>query len=118
MKKHLLSFCLFACVMLASVAAHAQGNGNSNANANGNENYYIGRAIGAFNGGCAGHTGPLNGSVSTIGICFVEGFITRVTLYPQVNCQQVDCELIRLAPVGYVDFGCDGEVIGVSCTYP
>jgi hypothetical protein len=118
MKKHILSACLFVLLLMGAVSANAQGNGNSNANPNGNENYYIGRAIGAFNGGCAGHTGPLNGQVETIGICFVSGFITRVILTPQINCHQVDCDLIRIAPVGYVDFDCEGNVMSVSCTWP
>ncbi len=90
-----------------------------NGNGNGNNNQLIGRAIGAFNGGCAGPSiGPLDGSVETVGICFAGGFITRVLLYRHVNCQQVDCLAIRFAPIGYVDFDCDNNVINVSCLWP
>jgi hypothetical protein len=87
---------------------------------NGNNSPLVGRAIGEFNShGCGGPSvGPVNGVEETLGICFVSGFITRVLIYPQINCQQVDCNAIRIAPIGYVDFGCGGEVIGVSCTWP
>ena len=118
MKKHFLSICLFMMVLMASATlSNAQNNGNGNGNANGSGDHLIGRATGAFNSGCSNYNGPMNSSVSTVGICFVSGFITRVTFYPQVNCQQVDCNLIRFGALGNVDFDCEGNVIGVTCNY-
>ncbi len=116
MKKHFLSICLFVMVLLVSATmANAQNNGNGNANGSGD--HLIGRATGAFNSGCTSYNGPMNAQVSTVGICFVSGFITRVSFYPQVNCQQVDCNLIRFGAIGYVDFDCEGNVTVVHCNY-
>lgn len=110
---------LFVLLAASAMTAQAQGNGNGNGTGNGANNRLIGRAIGAFNSGCGGPSiGPLDGAVETVGICFAGGFLTRVLLYRQVNCQQIDCNAIRFAPVGYVTFDCEGNVLGVSCTWP
>lgn len=109
----LIAFMAFAYCTFSFAAAQ---NNNNNGNT---DNQLIGRATGAFNGGCAGPAiGPLNGAVEIIGSCFNGGFIKRVLFFRQVNCHQVDCNAIRFAPVGYVDFDCEGNVIGVSCTWP
>ncbi len=112
MKKLLYRLAAMMVIVLAlSLHAFAQ-------NGNGGDNQLIGRAKGAFNGGCAGPAiGPLDGVVETVGICFNGGFITRVLLFRHVNCQQVDCNAIRFAPVGYVDFDCENNVLNVSCTW-
>ena len=80
----------------------AQGNGS-------------GKAIAAFHQSC-NYQGAVSATEpSVVGACFVSGFITRVNIIPKINCQQIDCSLIRIGAVGYVEFGCDGDVINVVC---
>lgn len=108
MKKFML---LVVGVLMMAATASAQNGGGS-------DNQLIGRAIGAYNSGCPGdYNGAIEGQVEVRGICFVSGFIRRVVLYPKINCQVVDCQTIRYAPVGYVDFDCEDNIINVSCDW-
>lgn len=80
-----------------------------------NENGLIGKAIAAYHSQCGTYNGPIEGSASVVSACFVDGFITEVTLSRKLNCQQVDCDAVRLAPIARVTFGCDNEVSFVEC---
>lgn len=55
------------------------------------------------------------GQVETAGICYVSGFITKVTFYKVPKCHQEPCPRPIAVPVAEVTFGCNGEVINVSC---
>jgi hypothetical protein len=94
----------FVCLLFAGSQLQAQ-----------NNNGFIGRAIAAYNTQCGNYNGPIEGSAGVISACFAGGFITEVTLVPKVNCQQIDCSLIRLAPLARVYFGCDNEIISIEC---
>jgi hypothetical protein len=55
-------------------------------------------------------------SIETTGICFVEGFLKRVTFYAGPACHGPGpCPAFATRIVATVDFGCEGEVIGVTC---
>lgn len=55
------------------------------------------------------------GQVETAGICFVSGFITKVTFYKVPKCHQEPCPKPAAIAVAEVTFGCDGEVVNVNC---
>lgn len=57
----------------------------------------------------------VDANAETVGICFVDGFITRVTFYASFRCHQEPCPKVMTRIVATVDFGCDGEVISNSC---
>ena len=55
-------------------------------------------------------------AVETTGICFVQGFLHRVTFYAGPKCTgNGPCPAFATRLVGTVDFGCEGEVIGSEC---
>ncbi len=91
----------------------------TSATAQNNDNGLIGRAIGAAQE-CFGNglnDIEVNGSVETVGICFVSGEIKRVTLYATPKCHQQPCIMSRYMVhiVATVDFDCDGNLIAVNC---
>lgn len=102
--KKVLAFFAFVCLIGISSQAIAQ-----------NDNGLVGKSIAAYHTQCGTYNGPIEGSANVVSICFAGGFITEVVLTRKVNCQQVDCDLIRLAPLARVTFGCDGELISVEC---
>lgn len=57
----------------------------------------------------------INGSVETVGVCFVDGFITRVTLSAEFRCHSEICPQVASRLLATVDFDCDGNVIASSC---
>lgn len=109
MKNQLYALCLTVVLCLAAAfSAQAQNNNNDNA--------LIGKAIGAYRAQCGSNfSGQIGGSVETTGICFVQGFIKRVTLFPVIQCHQFPCPLVLVIRLGSVDFDCDGNVLGVNC---
>lgn len=94
-----------------SLSASAQGNSQYP-----NDNALVGRAIGAFRSQCPqNYTGQISGGVETLGICFVDGFIKRVNLFPVVHCPNSGPCPYLVILLGSVDFDCEGNVIGVNC---
>lgn len=87
------------------------------AQSNNNDKGLIGRAQGAahecFTEGL--HNLEINGSVETLGICFVSGEIKRVTLYASPKCHQDPCPRYMTRIVATVDFDCSGNIIAVNC---
>lgn len=57
----------------------------------------------------------IGGNVETISICFVSGFIKRVTLYSSPRCTHPPCPKFPSRLVATVEFGCDGQVTSVVC---
>lgn len=55
------------------------------------------------------------GSTETIGICFVSGFITRVTLSAEFRCHSEICPKVAARLLATVDFDCEGNVISYTC---
>ena len=112
MKNYIFSLgLLLAFSLLMSNTSFGQ-NGNGNLN----EQQLIGLATGAFQSSCsAPSSGAMIGTVSTTAICINGGFLSRVTFFPKLNCNQVDCDLVRVGPIGYVDFDCENNIIGVTC---
>jgi hypothetical protein len=101
--KTFISILSFVCLMAGISQVNAQ-------SPNSNE----GRAIAAFRQNCD-YNGPVNTESTVTGICFVSGFISEVLITRQVNCNQVDCDAIRLAPLARVHFDCDNNVSYVEC---
>lgn len=63
-----------------------------------------------------GATGALTSSgITTIGICFVDGFLKRVEVISKGHCPSNEPCLIKPVYYGYVDFDCDGNVMNVVC---
>ena len=79
-----------------------------------NDNGLAGRAIAEFNQSC-NYQGAVETNVNVVSACFAGGFITEVLIFPKINCNQVDCTLIRVGPIGKVTFGCENDVISVEC---
>ena len=105
MKKLVLGFAAVCMITFASMAQSSSDQG------------LIGRAKGAAHE-ClqnAPTTWEINGYAETLGICFVDGFITRVTLAASFRCHTEVCPKIADRIIATVDFGCDGEIIGVTC---
>ena len=100
---------MVALFFFSSGSAVAQsGNGNGSGGNNG-------AAIAAFNQNCS-HSGPVEATdPQVLIICLDGGAITRVFIVPKINCNQVDCTLIRIGILGYVDFDCEGNVMNVVC---
>lgn len=82
-----------------------------------NSNSYIPRAKAALRRDCGSVPAgwDLIGSASTISSCFAGGFITRVTIYANSPCPPNLICIQIVQEIGYVDFGCDGEIISVNC---
>lgn len=104
MKKVILSI---VTIFLLSFVSFSQSNDNS----------LIGKAKGAAHE-ClqnAPSGWQISGSTETIGICFVEGFITRVTLYAEFRCHSENCPKVAARLLATVDFDCEGNVISSTC---
>lgn len=79
--------------------------------------------IGKAQGAAADCIQPYRGSfweistgIEVTGICFVEGFLHRVTIYAGPNCiPNQPCSRIATRPIAYVDFDCDGNIMAVTC---
>lgn len=105
MKKLLLGV---AAVCLLTFASTAQSD---------NDNALIGKARGAAHE-ClrdAPSGWEINAGVETLGICFVQGEIKRVTFYASFRCHTEVCPKIADRLVATVDFDCDGNVVSVTC---
>lgn len=98
-------------VLIGSFSSFAQSN-----------NALIGKAKGALKAECGGgdvgsifNGGEINASVSVVSACFVDGFITEVTLWQTPNCppNQACIQVVRL--LGTVTFDCDNRVLSVDC---
>lgn len=108
MKKSIYAAAL-AIMMVIGFSASAQAQST-------NDNALIGRAVAAYRAQCNLQlSGQVSGTVEDIGICFVEGFIKRVNLYPVVQCHREPCPLILVIRLGSVDFDCEGNIISVNC---
>lgn len=58
-------------------------------------------------------------STEVTGICFVEGFLYRVSIYVGPKCNGTGpCPAFPTVLAATVDFGCGGEVFGVTCYDP
>ena len=103
MKK--LIFILFAVVAFG-FSASAQ-----------DENGLIGKARGAAHE-ClkdAPANWEINAYSETIGICFVEGFLTKVTFYASYRCHTEVCPKIADRLMAEVILDCEGNVMDVTC---
>jgi len=88
------------------------------ANAQANDASLIGRATGAAHACINAAREPgfeITGQVETTSICFVSGFITTVKFYKTPVCHQEPCPRPIPELVAEVTFGCDGEVVNVTC---
>jgi len=108
MKQVLTVAALVATLFFFGTSTASAQNGNGQGGNNG-------QAIAAFNQNCTYNGAVTTSAPQVISSCFAGGFLTRVYILPKVNCNQVDCTLIRIAAVGYVDFGCDGQVVATVC---
>jgi hypothetical protein len=58
----------------------------------------------------------ISASTDVTGICFVEGFTYRVSFYAGPNCKGPGpCPAFPTVLIATVDFGCEGEVLSVTC---
>lgn len=57
----------------------------------------------------------VSASIETVGICFVEGFIQRVTFYAEYKCHAENCPKVAARLLATVDFDCEGNVISYNC---
>lgn len=101
MKKILTILTLVAGMAIVSFSSNAQNTDN--------------KIKAAFNSSCGGVGNVIVSSPTIISACFVDGFITRYFIIEVQNCNQVDCTIARPRVYGYVETGCDGEVINVVC---
>jgi hypothetical protein len=63
------------------------------------------------------HSGEykISSEVREMGICLVKGFLNRVYLYATPVCKPSPCSNLTAELIATVDFGCDNEVLGVTC---
>jgi hypothetical protein len=83
-----------------------------------NDAALIGRATGAAHECINAAREPgfeITGQVETTSICIVSGFITTVKFYKTPVCHHEPCPRPIPVLVAEVTFGCDGEVINVTC---
>ena len=90
----------------------------TNANAQ-SDNSLEGRARGAAHECLQPYHGGLyeiTTSTDVTGICFVEGFTHRVSIYAGPKCNgNGPCPTFPTVLVATVDFGCEGEIMNVIC---
>lgn len=68
----------------------------------------------ARDAGCLdNYNGAIDAQVSTVSICFVDGFVTEVLLTP--NCNGPECQYVKFAPIAKVTFYCTDENPVVEC---
>lgn len=83
------------------------------------DNALEGKARGAAHECLQAYTGGVYEITSTTevtGICFVQGFTYRVSFYAGPKCNGTGpCPAFPTRLVATVDFGCAGEVFGVTC---
>lgn len=112
MKKIIKSIALVA-VCSTGLSAFGQGNKAHE------DNQLIGKAKHAVNDCLQPYRGSfyeIGSFVETTGICFVEGFLKRVSFSAGPNCHGTQpCPDFPTRIVAYVDFDCDGNIIGVTC---
>ena len=101
--KNIIAILSFICLIAVSSNVQAQ-----------NDNSREGKAIAAFRQSC-GYAGAVETQSQVTGICFVEGFTSEVLIVANLNCQQVNCDLVRIALLARVQFDCDGNVTSVEC---
>lgn len=106
MKKIIFSFCL----VLLSVTWATSGVNN--------DNQVIGIAMGTIRSTCDNAIGDLEANVEITGICFVEGFIKKVTFYRLPNCAPNKPCIQVIQTIGTVTLDCENNVIGVTCGPP
>jgi hypothetical protein len=75
----------------------------------------MGNALAAIKSSCPNAEGNLTSSSTTIGICTVDGFITRVSFWRVPVCPGNQICIQTVVPVGSVTLGCNDEVISVEC---
>lgn len=110
MKKIIRSAALVALMTVSAGMAYSQGS----------DQQLIGQARGAAAHCLQDYRGntiiEISESIEVTGICFVEGFLRRVTFYAGPNCiPNQPCAKFVTRPVVYVDFDCDNNIIGVTC---
>lgn len=109
MKKLFKVSMLAAALFFGTSAANAQGNGGS-------DEVLMHKAIGAAAECLQDYRSPLyeiTANVEVIGICFVEGFIRRVTIYAGPNCNgDGPCPAFPTRAVATVDYLC-GSIGGI-----
>ncbi|MFL5765072.1 MAG: hypothetical protein ACJ77K_14105 [Bacteroidia bacterium] len=110
MKKLLRSFAVVVAVIASAAASYAQPT---------NPKALEGRARGAAEECLQPYRGSLyeiSASTDVTGICFVEGFTYRVSFYAGPNCNGPGpCPAFPTVLVATVDFGCEGEILNVTC---
>ena len=82
-----------------------------------NDNGLIGKARGAAHE-ClqdAPNGWDVNGYSETVGICFVEGFLTKVTFYAEFRCHSEVCPKVAAQLLAEVFIDCEGNVVDVTC---
>jgi hypothetical protein len=96
------------CMLLFLTTARAQST---------NENSLEGRARGAAHECLQQYNGnyDITATTDVTGICFVQGFTYRVTFTARPKCSGPGACPFFAVLVASVDFGCEGELIGVTC---
>lgn len=113
MKKLVYVVFLMSVMLMATVmVSKAQGNSNHYPN----DNALIGKAIAAFRSQCPqNYTGEITGTVETVGVCFVSGYLKRVLLVPVLRCPGNQPCMYLPIRLSTVDFDCEGNVAAVNC---
>jgi len=107
--KKLLTVAFLFCMLLTTKVTNAQSQ---------NEDALIGRARGAAHECLQAAREPgyeFVGQSETTSICFASGFLTTVTFYKVPVCHDEPCPRPVAVPVAEVNFGCDGQLLSVTC---
>jgi hypothetical protein len=107
--KKLLMIAFVLCLSLTTKMASAQAT---------TEDALIGRARGAAHECLNAVREPgfeFIGQSETTSICFAGGFLTTVTFYKVAVCHHEPCPRPIAVPVAEVHFGCDGQILSVTC---
>jgi hypothetical protein len=102
------AFLLVVVMVSMTMGAFAQGNSDS-------DQQLINKArVAAQQAGClSDYNGAVGGLVTVVSICFVDGFVTEVLLFP--SCHGPICAYSLFGPLAKVTFFCDDEVASIEC---
>jgi hypothetical protein len=101
-----------AAIVLFTVLCFASAEAQSTSSLEGRARGAAHDCLDAYRGG----TYEITTSTDVTGICFVEGFTYRVSIYAGPKCNgKGPCPTFPTVLVATVDFGCEGEILNVTC---